>query len=288
MKSLSDTSKEKPATLFDSAVTWTMPEVSGQTIKKKVKPEKKTNLEDVRSFEDRIKKQIADIQQQKDNPTYLTVSQLQDIQKQAHDEAYKKGYDEAYKKGTADSNEFIQKELSQQRAELNQKAAQLQQCFNVLSRPLTDVDEAVEQQLTEMVFSLTKQIISHEISTSPEHITGVLQQAISRLPMAQRQVLIKMNSADIKLLQDNDINIEDPDWKLDADDSIAAGGCLIETESVRIDRRIDTRMKELSQQLFNGLALPENAAELNSTEVNNNSDQNKGSASNSGLEITDE
>ena len=287
MKSLSDTNKEKPTTSFDSAVTWTMPEVSGQTIKKKIKPEKKTSLDDVRSFESRIKKQIDDIKKQKDNPTYLTVSQLQDIQKQAHDEAYKKGYDEAYKKGTADSDQFIQKELSQQRAELKQKATQLQQCFNVLSRPLNDVDDAVEQQLTEMVFSLTKQIISHEISISSEHITGVLQQAISRLPMAQRQVLIKMNSADIKLLQDNDINIEDPDWKLDADDSIAAGGCLIETESVRIDRRIDTRMKELSQQLFDGLAFPENAAELNASEVNDNS-QDKGSGSSSGLEITDE
>lgn len=283
MKSLSDINDEKPATSFDSAVTWTMPEVSGQTIQKKIKPEKKTSLTDVRSFEERIKKQIADIQKQKDNPTYLTVSQLQDIQKQAHDEAYKKGYDDAYKKGTADSELYIQKELNQQRTELKQKATQLQQCFNALARPLSDVDEAVEQQLTEMVFYLTKQIISHEISISPEHITGVLQQAISRLPMAQRQVLIKMNSADIKLLQDNEIKVEDHDWKLEADDSIAAGGCLIESESVRIDRRIETRMKELSQQLFNGLSLPENAADLNSSPANNRDSDNSSS-----LDITDE
>jgi len=283
VKSLSDINEKKSAESFDSAVTWTMPDVTGQAIKKKIKPEKTTSLDDVRSFETRIKKQIADIQAQKDNPTYLTVSQLQDIQKQAHDEAYKKGYDDAYKKGTEDSKQHIQKEINQQRQELKQKATQLQQCFNALSRPLGDVDEAVEQQLTEMVFYLTKQIISHEISIGPEHITGILQQAISRLPMAQRQVLIKLNPADIKLLQENEIKIEDHDWKLEADDSIAAGGCLVESESVRIDRRIETRMKELSQQLFSGLKLPENATDLNTGDANDHRSDNG-----SDLEISDE
>lgn len=283
MKNLSDKKEGNTKASFESAVTWTMPPVSGETIKQHIKPEKKTNLDDVRSFESRIKKQIADIQHQKDNPTYLTVSQLQDIQKAAHDEAYKKGYDEAYKKGTEDSDKFIQQELEQNRQELKQKATQLQNCFNVLSKPLSDIDDAVEQQLTELVFYLTKQIISHEISISPEHITGVLQQAITRLPMAQRQVLIKLNPADIQLLKDNEIKIEDNDWKLEADESIAAGGCLVESETVRIDRRIETRMKELCQQLFSGLDHPQSADELDTETSNNRATDND-----SALEITDE
>jgi len=257
VKNLSDTDQKKSEVFFKDAVAWHMPEVQGHVINKDIKPEKTTTIDEARHFEERINQQINKIKQREDNPTYLTVSQLQEIQKQAHDEAFKQGYDEAFNKGTAEAEAYIKSETESQRNELRQKAQQLQNAFNALAKPLSDVDTAVEQQLTEMVFFLSKQILDHELSINPEHITRVLQQAISRLPMAQRNVLIKLNSADIALLQNNDIDIEGHDWKLEADDSVAIGGCLVESESVRIDRRMETRMKELARQLFAGLDEPD-------------------------------
>lgn len=256
MKSLFDSDEKKPREVFKDAVSWDMPEVQGDVINKTLKPEKKIELDDVRQFEERIKKQIEQIQRRKDNPTYLTVSQLQEIQKQAYDEAYQQGYEEAYKKGTADADNFLKKQTESQRQDLQQKAAQLQHAFDALAKPLEDVDKAVEQQLTEMVYYLVRQILDFELATNPAHITRVLQQAISRLPMSQRNVLIKLNPADVKLLQENEITIEGHEWRLEADDKIAAGGCLVESESVRIDRRLETRMKDLVKHLFTGLEQP--------------------------------
>lgn len=266
MKSLSDTDQKKIETAFKDAVAWHMPEVQGNIINKDIKPEKKTTIDEARHFEERINQQINKIKQRKDNPTYLTVSQLQEIQKQAYDEAFKQGYDEAFQKGTAEAQEYIKNETESQRNELRQKAQQLQNAFNALAKPLSDIDTAVEQQLTEMVFFLSRQILDHELSINPEHITRVLQQAISRLPMAQRNVLIKLNPADIALLQNNDIEIEGHDWKLEADDSVAKGGCLVESESVRIDRRMETRMRELARQLFEGLDEPDLSVQASDTD----------------------
>ncbi|MCK4708988.1 MAG: hypothetical protein KAU21_10265, partial [Gammaproteobacteria bacterium] len=108
--------------------------------------------------------------------------------------------------------------------------------------------------------------------------TSVIQQAISRLPMAQRQVLIKLNPADIKLLQENGIEVDEHDWKLEADDNIAVGGCLVESETARIDLRLETRMRQLTSQLFDGLKQPDENSELNINELDDSS----------GLEISDE
>ncbi len=277
MKNLSDSDQKKAEAFFKDAVAWHMPEVQGHVINKDIKPEKKATIDDARNFEERINQQINKIKQREDNPTYLTVSQLQEIQKQAHDEAFKQGYDEAFKKGTVEAEAHIKRETESERKDLRQKAQQLQNAFSALAKPLSDVDTAVEQQLTEMVFFLSRQILDHELRINPEHITRVLQQAISRLPMAQRNVLIKLNPADIALLQNNDIEIEGHDWKLEADDSVAIGGCLVESESVRIDRRMETRMKELARQLFAGLDEPEISA-------SNSGDDTKGID----LEVTDD
>lgn len=280
MKNLSDSREKKTEAFFKDAVTWTLPEVQGRVINQNIKPESKTNINEVRTFEERIKKQIEAIKHQKDHPTYLTVSQLQDIQKQAYDEAYKQGYDEAYQKGIKDSEQYLQQQTQQQQQELKAKAQQLQNAFNALARPLSDVDSAVEQQLTEMVFYLSRQILDQELKTNPEHITRVLQQSIARLPMSQRNVLIKLNPADIQLMQDNDIDIDDHDWKLEADESISVGGCLVESEAVRIDRRLETRMKELTKQLFSGLSEPDFVATQDDDIESQNTD--------AGLEVSDE
>lgn len=264
-RSLSDFEQQKSNNSFKEAVIWALPEVSGITIKQIVKAEKKTSLDDVHSFEDRIKKQLASIKEQKENPTYLTVSDIENIQKQAYDEAYKKGYEEAYKKGTEESQK-------DQKEELQDKVKRLNNCFSTLSKPLIDIDAVVEQQLTEMVYYLFKELLNHELSINPEHITGILQQAISRLPMNHRQLMIKLNPADLKLLQDNAVDIEDPTWNFEADESIAMGGCLVESETARIDLRLETRMRQLTSQLFTNLSQPDEATEADNTATDEPSD----------------
>jgi len=266
VKSLSDFDIEKSNKSFKEAVSWSLPAVEGHVVNKHTKPEQRVEIDDVQLFEQRIKKRLARIKQQQDQPTFLTVKQIEEVQKQAYDEAYKIGYDEAYEKGIADSENYIQQQLTAEQAVLKQNAQQLQKCFNLLSKPLDDVDREVEQQLTEMVFFFCKQILAHELSVDSRHVFDLMRQATSRLPIAQKQIIVHLNPADIALLEQNDVHDSDLGWKFEADTSVTAGGCLIKTEVASIDLSLEKRLSEITGQLFSGLQLPENANQLNTAD----------------------
>jgi len=254
---LSDLNERKHKQQFNDAVTWALPQIKAAASSPKVTAERKTDIDDVKQFESRIKKQIEAIKHEQDHPTYLTVKQIEDIQKLAHDEAYEAAYKDAYEKGTKDSEDFLETQLRDERARLNQNAAQLQQCINTLSQPLKDLDTEIEQQLTDTVFHFCKQILLHELTNDPAHITHLIQQSVLRLPVAQRKTTIKLNPDDINLLKESDIDVADQDWKVEPDESVAAGGCIIESKSSSMDMSIEKRLQAVTRQLYSGLELPD-------------------------------
>jgi len=247
---------DKNTRQFKDAVAWSLPKIHGQNTKKSIRPERKIDIDEVKEFEIRIKKQIEAIKQEQENPTFLTVKQIQDIQQQAHDEAYEKAYKEAYEKGTKDAEQFLQEQLQSERLTLQEKAIQLQQCFNTMAKPLADIDSEVEQQLTDTVFYFCKHILTHELSTDPSHVLTLIQSAVSGLPITQQKVVIKLNPADIYLLSENQIEIDEQEWKLEADESIAVGGCIVATDVSSVDLNIEDRIKQLTEQLYDGLQAP--------------------------------
>lgn len=254
---MSDLNERKHNQQFNDAVAWALPQIKGAASSPNVVAERKVDIDDVKQFESRIKKQIETIKKERDHPTYLTVKQIEDIQKLAHDEAYEVAYKEAYEKGSKDSEEFLESQLQEEREQLKQKADQLQQCFNALSQPLKDLDAELEQQLTDTVFHFCKQLLTHELNVDPSHIMRLIQQSVARLPVAQRKISIKLNPSDINLLKDNDIDVSDQDWKIDPDESVAAGGCIIESEASSIDMSLEKRLKTITSQLYSGLSQPD-------------------------------
>jgi flagellar assembly protein FliH len=253
VKILSNITETDSTDKFTDAVTWVLPEIKGTLVKNNSKRKKLIDIDDVKLFEERIKQQIEAIKKEKDNPTYLTVKQIEDVQKQAYDEAYK----EAYEKGIAESEKFLENKLQEERKELKNKANQLQQCFNTLSRPLQDIDLEVEQKLTDIVFYFCKQLLGHELNEDSSHILRLIQQSVASLPVAQRNITVKLNPSDIQLLKDGEVDINDQDWKVEVDENIAKGGCIINTSTSSVDLGIENRIKKLTSQLYAGLTEPE-------------------------------
>lgn len=260
-KTLSDLDSETHKTnkVFQDAVTWSLPSIKG-TSPGAEKTERKVNIDDVKQFEQRIKKQIDDIKREKDNPTFLTVEKIEEIQKHAHDEAYEKAYKEAYDKGIKDSEKFLEEQLQAERSQLKENAIQLQQCLNTLSQPLKDIDTDVEQQLTDIVFYFCKNLLGHELSTDHTHILKLIQKSITSLPLAQRNIVVKLNPTDQQLLKEGGVDIAEQDWKVEADEDVAVGGCVINTESSSVDLGIENRIKKLTSQLYSGLKQPDDEA----------------------------
>lgn len=264
---------------------WSLPEIAG-TDKKYLSSEKKIKIDDVKLFEERIKKQIQDIKDEEKRPTHLTVKQIEDIQKLAYDEAYQQAYEEAYNKGVKDSADYIESQLIEERRILNKNALQLQQCFDMLSNPVKEMDIEVEQQLTDMVFSFCKHILSHKINNDSAHILRLIKESIARLPMAKRRISINLNPTDIKLLNDSEVDFTDDDWKIVSDESISAGGCLIQTDASSVDVNIDDRLRTITRQLYGDLKMP--AEESINLNQNYDSSDDENINPEPGLEADDE
>ena len=79
---------------------------------------------------------------------YLTAGRLEELQKDA--------YDEAFQKGLADGKAAGQ-------AEIAQRAARYDELLKALCEPFDRLDESVEKQLVELSIALTKQLFRREI-----------------------------------------------------------------------------------------------------------------------------
>lgn len=163
-----------------------------------------------------------------------TVEEIEAIQKQAYDEAKQSGY--------ADG-------LAQGLAEMQAKARKLEAVFNFLQQPLEEMDAEVEHQLTDLAVVLAKQLLQKECSLDEQHILGLIHNSLDFLPAKSRGIIVKLNPADIALLDQSGVDTSEQNWKCEADNSVTAGGCIIESETSHIDATLETRVQQLVDQL---------------------------------------
>ena len=81
-----------------------------------------------------------------------TASELEKIQQQASKEASEKGYQDGLAKG-----------LQAAKAQISQQASALQGLMRSLAKPLDELDERVEKELTELAILVAKQLIRREL-----------------------------------------------------------------------------------------------------------------------------
>lgn len=164
-----------------------------------------------------------------------TVEDIEILQKQAYEEGMKQGIEDGKKAGMA---------------EMQARAQQLVDIMHILDNPLQQLDKDVEKQLTELTLCLTRMLLKKECSTDADHIQGLIHEALDFLPIHSLHIKVRLNPADIRLLSEAGIDIEAQDWACIEDSDISQGGCLVESDQSHIDASLETRMKQLEEQLF--------------------------------------
>ena len=175
---------------------------------------------------------------------------------------------EKQKEAEAEANLFkIQKEkqlrtqLEQEyQAKLDQQVNQLKQNFlNSLEEIATlkqIIYNQLENQLMEMVYSISRKIIDTEIKTSPEVVVGMLKKGFDKVKDAKK-CEIKINPADYDTIANKKDQIKDifktsGSVKFTKDEKIERGGCKIITEHGEISsepgKQLDIIMSELSDE----------------------------------------
>lgn len=106
--------------------------------------------------------------------------------------------------------------------------------------------DALEQQLAGAVMTtavlLARQVVRSELAQRPELIAEVAQQAVDAMMASARQLRLRLHPQDLALVE---LALGDElkarQVVLQPDDSLEAGGCLLESELGKVDARIASR-----------------------------------------------
>jgi flagellar assembly protein FliH len=162
---------------------------------------------------------------------FLTASRLEELQKQAYDEAYEVGLREGREAGEG---------------EMRRRADRFDELLVALARPFDRLDESVEKQLVELAMTVVRQLFRREIKMEPSHVIGVVRDAIKLLPAASQNVVVHLHPEDAALVRET-LSLDDGDnaWSIVEDPLTARGGCKITTDNSQVDAQADTRVNAI-------------------------------------------
>jgi flagellar assembly protein FliH len=159
---------------------------------------------------------------------YLTASRLEELQKQAYDEAFQQGHAEGLKAGEE---------------EIGNRAARYDQLLRALATPFDQLDETVEKQLVELAITVVRKLFRREIKLDPTHIIGVVRDTVRLLPVASRNIQVRLHPDDATLIGQSLSKVEgERAWTIVEDPLIARGGCQVTTDNSQIDAQCETRL----------------------------------------------
>ena len=162
---------------------------------------------------------------------YLTAAGLQELQKQAWDEAFQEGREEGLKAG---------------REEIGKRAARFDQLLVALSKPFDQLDGTVEKQLVELSMTIVRQLFRRELQTDPSHVIGVVREAMQLLPVASRAIEVHLHPEDAQLVRESlSPTSGETAWEIVEDPLISRGGCQVTTDNSQIDAQAETRLNAI-------------------------------------------
>lgn len=162
----------------------------------------------------------------------LTARQLEELQKQAYEEAYAEG-------------------LQSAKVEIQQEIQRFGSIVKGLSAPFKDLDKQVDEELVTLVIALVKQMVRREIKSDPGQIMAVVREAIESLPVASRDLQLRFHPEDAALVQKlYKISEEAQAWDIVEDPLISRGGCKIITSVSQVDATLETRLNQLFAEVF--------------------------------------
>lgn len=154
-----------------------------------------------------------------------TVRELEALEQQAREEGFAAGHAE----GLAVARDLI-----------NARVERLDALLDAAARPLRGMDELVELELARLAMTVARQVIAHELRTSPDLVVEAVRQATLALPSSTGKLRVRLHADDLQLLRSLDAS--EPHWQLMADSTLQRGDCVLETERSRLDARVETRM----------------------------------------------
>ncbi len=176
------------------------------------------------------------------NAKMPTARQLDVLHKQAYDEGFASGHGEGYRQG-----EQLAASEAAQRAEV------LNGVLRDLTQPLARLDDELIEGVADLALLIARHLVRRELRAAPGEVVGVVRETLKHLPLASRATTIRLNPDDLDLVR-NALSLGDEpgSWRLEPDPLVARGGCIVDTETSRIDATVETRLAAIASKMFGG------------------------------------
>jgi flagellar assembly protein FliH len=149
-----------------------------------------------------------------------TAAQLEEIQRQAHDEGYQAGY-----------------------AEGAQRVAAL---LSAMEQALQQVDQDIAQDLLNVSLEVARQMVQQTLKTNPEILLNTIREAISSLPHFNQGAHLVLHPDDATMVRASmGEQLSHSGWKIFEDALIARGGARVETAHSQIDATLANRWQRI-------------------------------------------
>ena len=164
-----------------------------------------------------------------------TVSELEDVERRAYDEAFAKGREAGVAAAKAEHAQIL--------AQAQAQVKRLQQIVDSLARPLQDVDAQVESELVNLSLTVARQLVRRELRIDPSQVIAIIRETVALLPVAARDVRVHLHPEDAAIVRERlAATTAERAWSIVEDPVLTRGGCRVTTDSALIDARLETRV----------------------------------------------
>jgi len=171
-----------------------------------------------------------------------TAEELEALHRQAYDEGYQQGMAEGHAAGLARGD-----------AEIRVAVTGLENIVRQLAEPLEHVDEAVIDAVGDLAVLIARHLVRRELKANPGEIVGVVRETMRHLPIAPRAARIRLHPEDVELVQHAfALGDDTKSWRLEPDPLLTRGGCVVETDTSRIDASVESRLAAIASRMLGG------------------------------------
>lgn len=177
-------------------------------------------------------------------------------EKESDTELFKKQLEDHYALGYREGQENIRRDVEREYTDkLVRKYEEVYKILQQFDESFIDYEKAFEKLVIETAFEVAKKVVQREISKDTI-INENVSIAINKI-MGANEIRLKLNPSDIDQMTEASKNLihggSFNKIKIEPDERIEQGGCLIETEIGSVDTRISTQLSEIQKQLEDSL-----------------------------------
>jgi flagellar assembly protein FliH len=167
----------------------------------------------------------------------VNVMHLEAVERDAWDQGLAAGHAEGVKRGEA--------ELAKRINEANARCAALDAILATLAKPLEQLDDQMEHELTKLTLIIAKHLVRRELRLDPSQIIGIIRHTVGLLPVATRDVKVHLHPEDAAIVRGKLAQpAGESEWILVEDPLLARGGCRLTTAVSNIDARLESRVAD--------------------------------------------